>query len=124
MSGAGSRRRDSGANASRGDDMIVLDQDGVEEPGAVVATTAAPHGILLEKAQPWRRLARIDNICTRALERIDIAARERRDAAHAAEEVQGDALSAEDCPRAAGYSRRDLSRPDPLAVLHMRFKGD
>ncbi len=59
------RRRD----ASRGGDVVLLDQDRVVEPRAVVDRAAGRHRRLLERAQAGRRLARVEHARPRALHR-------------------------------------------------------
>ena len=41
-------------------DVVVLDQDRVEEADAVVRRAAGADGVLLERAQRRRRLARVE----------------------------------------------------------------
>ena len=83
------RARCSGSvDAARGDDVIVLDQDGVEQTEAVVDAAAAAHGILLEGAQARRRLARVDDARLGAGDRGDVAGGQRGDAAEVAEKVE------------------------------------
>ena len=40
-------------------DMVIFDEHPITETVAMIVTTAQEHGILLQAAQSWRRLARI-----------------------------------------------------------------
>ncbi len=50
-----------GANAARHGDVVVLDQDGVVQPEAMIATAAGAHRLFLENAQPRRRFSRAND---------------------------------------------------------------
>ena len=52
VSGRGPRRPDGGRNAACRDDVIVLDQHGVEQADAVIVAAAAAHGVFLEGSKP------------------------------------------------------------------------
>ena len=60
--------------------VVVLDQDGVEQAGAVVVAAAAAHRILFQPSPAGRRLARVVDPGRRAGNGVDIATRERGDA--------------------------------------------
>ena len=81
--------------------MVVLDEDPVVEAEAVVRATAAANGVLLERAQPGRRLPGVEDRRAGAFDRVDEAASERGDSGEAAEEVERRALAGEDCTRGA-----------------------
>ncbi len=85
--------------------VVVLDQDRVVEPDAVVRAAAAADGVLLERAQAGRRLARVEDRRAGALDRVDVAARQRRDAAEAAEQVERSALAGEHGARRPSTAR-------------------
>ena len=73
-------------------EVVVLDQHAGREIHAVVRAAAGAHGVLLERAPAGRRLPRVEDLRLRALHRVDVARRERRDARQALHEVQRDAL--------------------------------
>ena len=50
-------------DATGGDNVVVLDQDSVIEPEAMVEAATATHGVFLEGARAWRRLACTDHAC-------------------------------------------------------------
>ena len=76
--------------------VVVLHEHRVVEAEAVVATAAAGDGVLLELAEAGSRLARVEDRRARALDRVDVAARERRDPGETTEEVERDALAGQD----------------------------
>ena len=92
--------------------VVVLDQHGVVEAVAVVAAAAHAHGVLLERAQAGRRLARAAT--TRVVEaleaRHDVAGR-GGDPAQVAEQVERGALAGEQRPRRARHARDHVARP-------------
>ena len=65
--------------------VVLLDQDRVEEPDAMVGPAAGGNGRLLELAQPRRRLARVEDPRAGAADRFDVPRGQRRHAAQAAE---------------------------------------
>ena len=90
-----------GGNPAGEAEVVLLDEDRVVETGAMVAAATAADGVLLEGAQPGSRLARVEDRRAGAVDEIDERARERRHAAQSADEVDGDALSAENGARVA-----------------------
>ncbi len=74
-------------------------------PTRWLRAAAAADGVLLERAQAGRRLARVEDGRARAVDRVDVAARERRDAAQAAEQVER-RRARRSAPRARGPSIR------------------
>src|SRR4051794_4906823 len=58
--------------------VVVLDQDRVEEAEAVVGAAARTDRELLERAEPGRRLARVEDLCIRAGDGVDVAASQCR----------------------------------------------
>src|SRR5207344_1802963 len=86
------------------------------EAETMVTAAAAGDGVLLERAQPRRRLARVEHARTRAVHGVDVAARERGDSGEAAEEVQRDALAREDRALGAAHPGDDRGRLDDVPV--------
>ena len=76
--------------------MIVLDQNGIVQPHAVVVPAAAADRVLLEHPPPRSGLARIENDRPGALDGRHEPSRERRDATQPLKEVQGRALECQD----------------------------
>ncbi len=86
---------------ARGGDVVLLDQDRVVQPRAVVARAAGRDRRLLERAQPGRRLARVEHPRAGSLDLARRARRDRRHAREVREEVQRRALARQQRPRAA-----------------------
>ena len=84
-------------------DVIVLDEDAVAGAHAMVVAAAHAHGVLVEQAHPWDRLARVDELCGKAFDPADELVGGGRDATHALDEVQGGTLGAEDARHTAAY---------------------
>ena len=108
------RARDRLRDPAGGGDVVLLDQDRVVQPGAVVARAAGRDRRLLERAQPGGRLARVEHLRARALHRARRARRQRRDAREVREEVQRRALAAS-AARARG-PRPTAPAPRPRAT--------
>ena len=68
-------------DAAADGDVVVLDQDGVIQTEAVVDPAAAGHGVLLQRAQPRRGLARIRYPRLGPGDGLDVGARQGRHAA-------------------------------------------
>src|SRR5579862_7117574 len=66
----GNCRRD----PARAPEMVLLDEDGVVETGTMVRAAAAPDGVLLERPQPGRRVARVEDGRAAAVDELDEAA--------------------------------------------------
>ena len=77
----------------------------------MVRAAARGDGVLLERAQARRRLARVEHGHASALDGVDVAPRERRDAGQPAEEVERDTLAGED--RTLRARRRGRRRQAP-----------
>src|SRR5689334_17811004 len=80
--------------------VVVLDQDRVEQADAMVGGAAAAHGVLLQRPQGRRRLARVENRDPTAAG-VDETARSRRHAREPLQEVQRRPLADEECSRGA-----------------------
>ena len=76
-------------NAARDRNMIVLDQDRIIEPETMVESTAAAHGVFLERAQPRCRLARAADAHAGAGHPAHELVRRRGHAGEMAEQVEG-----------------------------------
>ena len=103
--------------------VVVLDQDAVVEAEAMVRAAAAADGVLLELAQARRRLAGVEDRRAGAVDRVDVAAGERGDAAEAAEQVEREPLAREHRARRALETRGDRPRLDAVAVGGERLEG-
>ena len=121
------RRRASRSTATRSSRRrarwLSLIEDRVVEPEAVVAAAAARDRVLLERAQPGRRLARVEDLGAGALDGVHVPARERGDAGEAAEEVERRALAGQDRRGAAREARDDRPAVDRVAVGGERFEA-
>ena len=89
---SGRERRRAGLLAAEGQ-VVVFDQNGVVEPGAMIVAAAAVDGIFFQPPPAGRGLASVVNSGLRAGDGIDILAGERGDARQAAEQVQDDPLA-------------------------------
>ena len=89
-------------HAAGGDDVVVLDQRGVRQRHPVVDPAAAPHGVLLQRAQARRRLAGVADAAPVPARRRPSGAVSGRDAGEVAEQVQRGALGGE---QVAGTAR-------------------
>src|SRR5581483_1996990 len=111
------------ADAARDTDVVLLDEDAVVETGAVVRAAAAADGVLLERAEPRRRLPRVEDLRAGAVGQLDEAACERRDPAEPAEQVERDTLAAEDRAGGAGDLGKDYRDVcDRGALLELRLE--
>ena len=91
----------------------------------MVRAAAAANRVLLERAQPGRRLAGVEDRRAGARDRVDVAARERGDSGEAAEEIERRALAGEDRARGARDAARSAGRlRDAVAVGGERLELD
>ena len=79
--------------------MVLLDQDGVVQTGAMIGAAAGRDGGLLERAQPGCRLACVENPRACPFDRLDALGGQRGDAGQPLEEVERGSLSGQDRPR-------------------------
>src|SRR5258706_8128908 len=93
------RRAHRGLYAAGGHEMILLDEDAVEEPDAVVRAAAHPHRVFLRHAQARQRLARIEDLRARALDGAHELARARGHAREQLHEIERGALRGEERAR-------------------------
>ena len=75
--------------------MIVLDQHAVVEPHPVVLGAAHPGRIFIERAQARKRLASVEQDCSGARDRLDIAARQGGNSRQMLQRVERRALRGE-----------------------------
>ena len=102
-----------------GDHVVVLDHRDVVQAHALVRAAAAAHRVLLQRAQPRGRLAGVEHLRARALQRVRPPARVRRDARRAAGQVEQGPLGDEehlDPARAAPRGRRRAPPGSPSAT--------
>ena len=86
--------------------------------------TAGAHRVFLDRAQPRRRLARIDDRRLRVSDRVDDRPRHRSDAAHPAHEVQRRTLGRQQAARRACEAGDDVARRDDAAVGFLDVERD
>ena len=108
--------------------VVLLDQDRVVEPGAVVDSTARAHRGLLQRAQAGRGLARVEDLGARALDLPNGPGGRGRNAGESLEEVQRRALGAQQRPRAAlqakdGAAPRAIPLPGRAARSRRRGRA-
>ena len=99
--------------------VVVLDQDGGVEPGAMVGAAAAAHRVLLEDAQRRRGLAGIED-GDAARGGVHEARGQGRDAREPLQEVQRDPLGREQGPGPSGHFGHRLAgfAAGPVAPAH------
>ena len=102
-------------HAARKTDVVVLDQHRVEETDAVVRRAAGADGVLLERAQRRRRLARVED-GDAAARRLDEPARARGDAREPLQKVERGPFADEQRPRGADHLRDLLARAAGVAI--------
>ena len=101
-------------------DVVVLDEDSVVEPRAVIDAAAGLDGVFLEETQARRRLARVLDDGAGALDRAHDGGRRGGDAGEVAEQIQDHAFAAQERARgdrragdrAAGLDVRSIRRDD------------
>ena len=104
--------------------VVVLRHDRVGERPSVVAAATIAHGLPLEAAQPRRGLPGVDDARARARGSGHVGRREGGDARHALQQVQPDALGAQDAPRGALDAGQRRTGPERLAVARERLDRD
>ena len=102
--------------------MVVLDQDAVVQPAAMVRAGAGADGVFLERTERRRGLARVED-GDRAAGRVDETARQRGDAGEPLDEVQGGALRGQHRGGLAAQLRDDGARLAAIAVLVLALEG-
>ena len=113
------RGGDGRGNAPGDRNVVVLDQDSVVEPEAMVRSPAGDDRPLVERAKARRRLARVENPGGRSTHGLDVTPGLGRDARHSLEEIEGDPFPREQAPGAARDLRDFRSRGDALS-----FRGE
>ena len=103
-------------HAARERNVVVLDQHAVAEIEPMVGAAAAAHRPLVEHAQSGRGLARIQNGCLGAGDRVHVLACQRGDAAHALHDVQDHALAGENHARIVHDDGNRLSLAQAHAI--------
>jgi hypothetical protein len=100
--------------------MVVLDQNAVVEPLAMVRAAAATDRVLLQRAETGRGFAGIENGDAIG-RRIDEFGRQRRDAAQPLQKVERGAFGFEQRPGAAPHKRNNFPtlHPGPVAPTHL-----
>ncbi len=107
--------------ASSQRNVIALDQHAVGEIQPVILPAAAAHRVLVNHAQPRRRLARIENSHVRALDRIHKLAGGGRDSGHALQKIQDHPLTRQNHPRVMPDHRDLLPRVHADAIKNRRM---
>lgn len=81
----------------------------------MVVSAAADHGMLLERAQPWSRLAGVDDACPPG-GGLDKGVSLSGDSAHALAEVQRDPFGLQHRPSGAGDRGKHLTCSESVSV--------
>src|SRR4051812_29952260 len=79
--------------------MVLLDEDRVVQPEAVVVAAAGEHGLLLELAQQRGGLARVQDPRAAAVDGLDVAAGQRRGTPQPPPEGEGKAVPPQERPK-------------------------
>ena len=106
-------------DASGEPDVIVLDQDRVEQSGAMVGGAAGAHRVFLDHAKRRRRFSRVEHDDPPA-GRVDESARACRDAREPLEKIERGALGGQQRRGRARHFRDFFACPAPLAVAALR----
>ena len=129
MAGGGAGACQYSGDTARDRDMVVLDEDGVVEPEAVIEAAAAAHRIFLQGAQARRGLAGAAYARAGAGDRPHIGRGRGGDAGEVAEEIECGALCAKQRPRIAFHRHQHRLRSHGVAVAlgrrerHGRVEG-
>ena len=113
---------DRGADAAGEVDVVVLQQDHVEQPHAVVLAAADLHGHLVQHAHAGRGLARVEDLGTKSLQPLDVNGGLGRHAAHALHDVQQDALGLKQRAQASRDVKGHVAGRDTVAVVQDLFE--
>src|SRR5581483_9513701 len=108
---------------AQGREVVVLDEDAIGEADAVVVPAALADGVLLQEPPAGGGLARVEDLAAAAGD-IDVAARQRGDAAEPLQEVQGRALRGQDRAHRPGERGQAGAGRDGGAVGDRRRDGD
>ena len=103
-------------NRAGGRDVVVLDENHVVEPGAVIGAASAPDRVLLQSSPARGRLARVEDDGLGPADRIHEPPGCGGDARQPLDEVEGGALGGEDGPGPA----MDLSQNLALSGIERR----
>ena len=97
--------------------VVVLDEDGVIQPHAVIAAPAGAHRVFLQDPQPGQGLARAGDARGRALGLCHGSSRQGGDAAQMRHEIQGRALGRQQRTHRPLHACQYLPGLHPLPVL-------
>ena len=100
--------------------VVVFDQHGFEETGAVVSSAPAADGVLLQRPPAGSRLPRVIDAGPRAAHGIDVAAREGGDAREPAQHVQQRSFQGQHRPGGTFQGPDRLPRRQGLAIVGLR----
>jgi hypothetical protein len=103
-------------HAPRRPHVVLLQENGVEQPGAVVRPAARADRLALELPPSRRRLAGVEDRRPGAGDRVHARPRERRHAREPGEEVQREPLAGQDGGERALEHRDRRAGREPLAV--------
>ena len=96
--------------------MVIFDQHGIVKTETVIDASATDNGISFQRAQTWRRLARIGDLraCTR--NQVDERARCGRNTGEMREEIERGSLAGQNRTRWSVECRDPLARLNPIGV--------
>ena len=99
--------------------MIILDEQAIIHPHAMIFRATHARGIFFQKAQARYGLARVEQRRARPLDQVDIAARQRRDARQMLERVERTALGREHGAGIALKPHQRTARRHLVAILDL-----
>ena len=97
--------------------MVILDQQHIEQPGAVILPATHAHSVFIQVAQAGSSLARVEDNGVGIAYCIHKAAGEGGDAAEALEEVEGHALAGQQATAIAAHLHQNLPLLHHLTIL-------
>ena len=101
--------------------MIVLDENHVEQAEAMIFSAAARDGVFFKTPPAGRGFARVENLCVSSLDGVHELRGERGNAGKPLDEIQRDALGAQNGARRAGNPQQIFAGVDALAFLDGPF---
>src|SRR5689334_19080085 len=100
--------------------MVVFDKDRIEQAGTMIVTTAAMNGILFQPTPAERGFASIVNTCAGAFDTTHVFARQRRNSAEPADEVERRTHAREHVASGTRDLRETIARRDILTIFKLR----
>ena len=97
--------------------MVILQENHIKQPDAVVHTAADTHGFFLQVAQSGRGLAGVEHMATGVGYEALVAVGGRSDARHTLHDIEHGALDLQQAQFFAGDAERYIAGFDGVAVM-------